>query len=444
MRQGAIGIQDGPEYRVYRRRWFGLAQLALLNVIVSWDWLSFAAVSSTSATYFRVSETAINWLSIAFLFAFCVVSPIVLWTLNKGGPRPAIITAGSLVFVGNWIRYAGARAGGGNYGVVMFGQIIIGLAQPFVLTAPTRYSDLWFSAKGRISATAIASLANPFGGALGQLIGPFWATKASEVPNMVLYIAIIATVVSIPSFFIPAKPPSPPCPSAAEAKIRLRQTATSILTSVEFWLLFIPFSIYVGFFNAFSSLINQILEPYGFSETEAGICGALLIVVGLVAAAITSPILDRHQNKALLAIKTQVPLTALAFLGFIWAPQSRGVATPYLLASLLGASAFSLMPLALELLAEITHPISPDITSVLCWTGGSLLGGVFLLTMDALKDGPDAHPPFRMKRALVFEAVLALMVVPLPLCLGLFGRKVRKKRMEADNRLRNLGEVSGG
>lgn len=96
------------------------------------------------------------------------INRVVLWTLNKGGPKPAIMIAGSLIFVGNWIRYAGTRAGGGYYGVVMFGQIIIGLAQPFVLTAPTRYSDLWFTAKGRISATAIASLANPFGGAVSQ------------------------------------------------------------------------------------------------------------------------------------------------------------------------------------------------------------------------------------------------------------------------------------
>lgn len=113
------------------------------------------------------------------------------------------------------------------------------------------------------------------------------------------------------------------------------------------------------------------------------------------------------------------------------------MATPYVLASLLGASAFSLMPLALELLVEVTHPVSPEITSVLCWTGGALLGAVFLLIMDALKGGPDARPPFTMKRAMVFEAVLALLVVPLPLCLGLFGRKVRRKRNEADNRMNN-------
>lgn len=91
---------------------------------------------------------------------------MVLWTLNKGGPKPAIVTASALVLLGNWIRYAGARANGGRFGVVMFGQILTGLAQPFVLASPTRYSDLWFTARGRISATALASLANPFGGAV--------------------------------------------------------------------------------------------------------------------------------------------------------------------------------------------------------------------------------------------------------------------------------------
>lgn len=79
----------------------------------------------------------------------------------------------------------------------MFGQILTGLAQPFVLAAPTRYSDLWFTGAGRVAATAIMSLANPFGGALGQLIDPFWVNTPSDIPNMVLYVSII---VCIPPF----------------------------------------------------------------------------------------------------------------------------------------------------------------------------------------------------------------------------------------------------
>jgi hypothetical protein len=99
-----------------------------------------------------------------------------------------------LLLVGNWLRYAGTRANDGNFGLAMFGQILIGLAQPFCLCAPTRYSDLWFSDRGRTSATALASLANPLGAALGQLIDSAWATKPSEIPDMVLYISVIVSL----------------------------------------------------------------------------------------------------------------------------------------------------------------------------------------------------------------------------------------------------------
>lgn len=38
MRQQSLGPHTtGLEYRVYKRRWFGLAQLVFLNIIVSWN-----------------------------------------------------------------------------------------------------------------------------------------------------------------------------------------------------------------------------------------------------------------------------------------------------------------------------------------------------------------------------------------------------------------------
>ena len=84
----------GPVYRVYKRRFVGLAQLVLLNIIVSWDvcilpslraldaklmvvlqWLTFSSISTTAAEHFGVSESAVNWMSTGYLFAFCVASP---------------------------------------------------------------------------------------------------------------------------------------------------------------------------------------------------------------------------------------------------------------------------------------------------------------------------------------------------------------------------------
>jgi hypothetical protein len=200
---GERGQSGATEYKVYKRRFFGFFQLTLLNIIVSWDWLSWSAVSTTASQYYGVSTTAISWLSSSFLFAFVVVCPATMYVLHRGGPRPAIIIAAVLILLGNWIRYGGTKTN--NFGVVMFGQVLTGLAQPFVLSAPTRYSDLWFTEKGRVTATAVMSLANPFGGALGQLIDPYLSSNDPDsIPNMVLYIAIIV------GFPLPLKDPSPP------------------------------------------------------------------------------------------------------------------------------------------------------------------------------------------------------------------------------------------
>lgn len=79
-------------------------------------------------------------------------------------------------------------------GHAMAGEIVIGFAQPFILAAPTRYSDLWFTNRGRVAATAVMSLANPLGAALGQLINPFWVSEAGDVSNMVLYVSIIVSL----------------------------------------------------------------------------------------------------------------------------------------------------------------------------------------------------------------------------------------------------------
>lgn len=275
------------------------------------------------------------------------------------------------------------------------------------------------------------SLANPFGGALGQLIDPFLANSPSDIPNMTLYIAIISSVAAIPSFFIPASPPTPVSPSSTPSRLPILQQISLLIHSLTFWLIFIPFTTYVGFFNSLSSLLTQILTPYGYSETESGVAGALLILIGLVAAAITSPIVDRSKQYLLL-IKTLVPIIAICYLAFLWAPPSKGVAAPYIICSTLGAASFSLVPIALEWLVEVTWPVGPEVGSVICWAGGQALGGIFIVVSDALQAGKEAKPAFNMKKALVFQAVVAVAVVPTAMALGWVGGEVRNKRLEME------------
>ena len=173
----------------------------------------------------------------------------------------------------------------------------------------------------------------------------------------------------------------------------------------------------------------------------AGICGALLIVIGLVASALTSPLIDRTKS-FLFAIKVLVPVIAISYLAFVFAPATRTLAAPFAIASILGASSFALVPVALEYLVEITWPVSPEVSSTICWSSGQLLGGVFILIMGALK-GADGEPPGSMKRALIFQAVIACAVVPLPLLLGIkwlgLRRDSQSGRLHIDARANGAG-----
>ncbi|KAL5115899.1 hypothetical protein ACEQ8H_006215 [Pleosporales sp. CAS-2024a] len=438
-----------PHFRVYKRRWFGLGQFVLLNTVASWDWLTFAPVSTSSALYFNVSESDINWLSTASLFAFAFVSPLVIYLLHRG-PKHSILAASAFLLVGNWVRYAGTRTK--LFGLVMFGQILTGFAQPFVLAAPTRYSDMWFTAGGRVGSTALASLANPLGGALAQIVNP----SLGNVDNMVLIVSVIASVACIPSLFIPAAPPTPPTASSDVSKISVVESLRYMGRSRAFYIVFFTFSIYIASFNAFSTLLNQVLYPYGYTEDEAGICGAILIVVGLVAAAIVAPILDRTHTY-MVGIKILCPLVSAAYVAMIWAPQTRTLVAPYLLSAVLGAASFSLLPVALEYLVEITFPASPEVSSTICWVGGQVFGGIFIIIMTALKDatpvdleavqhrgrasGGSSRPPGNMYNALVFQAVAVILVLPLPLMLGFkrLGLHLGKGRLKVDEQ----GEAGG-
>lgn len=168
-----------------------------------------------------------------------------------------------------------------------------------------------------------------------------------------------------------------------------------------------------------------------------------MIVVGLVTAAIMSPITDRWKHY-LGSIRILVPIVVASYIGLIFAPSSpAGIAPSYVVMALMGASSFALLPIVLEYLVEITYPFSPEIGSTICWTGGQLLGACFILIQDALKAGANAAPPLNMRYALIFSAVVSFAAAPFPLSIGLFGRTVQRRRWDIDRGVEMPGAGNG-
>lgn len=172
------GLSSEPRYREYKRRWIGLAQMSLMIFIIEWDGSTFANISTEVAEYFGVTVDAINYLSPVSSASFIAVCPLVIWVLNKSGPKQAIVVASILALVGNWVSYIGTRTK--SYPVLVIGQILLSMGGPFVLAAPTRFSRMWFGDRGRTTATAIASLTNPLGAAVGGIVSAIIAESMGE------------------------------------------------------------------------------------------------------------------------------------------------------------------------------------------------------------------------------------------------------------------------
>lgn len=142
----------------------------------------------------------VNWFSSIFVFGNFAMTAITIKLLDRG-LRPTLFTGSLLLLIGNWIRYAGSfSSSDGNVIVVCVAQALLGMSQSLVLSAPTRFSETWFTSSGRVAATAVMSLANPAGAAVAQVVVPFLVNDPGDIASMVLY---VASVVSFSTFSHP-------------------------------------------------------------------------------------------------------------------------------------------------------------------------------------------------------------------------------------------------
>lgn len=126
--------------KTYKRRYIGLAELALLNMAVAWNWTHTAPVVGQVMEHFHASLAAVNWFSTAFLLAcFCGNLPAA-FALRRG-PKFSMVCCGAIMGVGVWLKYAGTRIN--NIGLALFGQCLCGFSQPFVLNAPVIFAEQW-------------------------------------------------------------------------------------------------------------------------------------------------------------------------------------------------------------------------------------------------------------------------------------------------------------
>ncbi|XP_056295291.1 solute carrier family 49 member A3 isoform X1 [Pseudoliparis swirei] len=378
-------------FKVYKRRWFVLLVLCLLNCSNATLWLTFAPVADQSAKFLAVALDKINWLSVVYMVVAIPLSFGTTWLLDTLGLRTALILGAWLNMFGALLRFVGASvdpAGSmGKYLIVMSGQTLGAMAQPLLIFTPTKVAAHWFPEHQRAIANMIASMSNPAGILLASILSPMIAQTPARIPELLLVYAVPACVVCFLATLgiRSSSPPTPPSASAVSSGSEpYLQGIKLLLRNRAYLVLMLCFGSGVALFTCFSTLLQQILCVQGYTNTFAGVCNALSIVFGIVGAAALGVYVDKTK-KFIEATKVNMMFTALSCIAFsvvfLLKRQKAAVAAA---CSIFGFFGFSVFPVAMELSVECSYPVGEATSSGLLFVSGQIQSILYIVLFQAL------------------------------------------------------------
>jgi len=389
-------------FKIYGYRWVVLLAFMFVVAVNQLLWITFAPITSDAAKYYRVSDLSIGLLSLSFMVVYIVVSIPASWVIDTLGMRVAVGIGAALTGVFGLLRGLAAA----DYTWVLIAQIGIAIGQPFILNAITKVAARWFPIRERATAAGLGSLATYLGILLGLLVTPY-LTIGSGIGGMLVIYGIIAAIAAVVFFALAREhPPTPPCPPDQEARSLVFDGLKQTLRKRDFGLLMLVFFVGLGVFNGVTTWIENIVAPRGFTITDAGIIGGLMIVGGVIGA-LVMPLLSDHYRKR---IPFLVLALAGAVVGLIGITYAESFGLVLAAAFVLGFFLLSAGPIGFQYGAEVAYPAPEGTSNGLLLMMGQISGIVFILAMDSFKSPVTGS----MTPSLV--VLIGLMALSLLLC----------------------------
>jgi MFS family permease len=366
---------DNEPIKAYPARWLVLASFGIMAALTQVLWLTFAPITGPAAAFFGKSDLMIGLLSMVFMIVYIVLAIPAAWAIDTWGFKAAAGLGAVLSAVFAILRGVFAS----NYTIVLLAQIGIAAGQPLVIGAITKVAVRWFPVRERATASGLGTLALYVGPLAAMLLSPYLFVRSGMKGLLLIYgLAMAATAV----LFLAIAREHPPTPAGSDERVLMFDGLKSMLRRRDFLLLLAIFFIGLGLFNGLSTWVEDIVRPRGFSITQAGTLGALMLAGG-IAGAIVIPIFSDKSRR-------RKPFVILALIGLL--PGLVGVtfaAAAWLLflsGFVLGFFLLSAGPIAFQYGAELAHPAPEGTSNSLLILMGQVSGILFIMAMDALKN----------------------------------------------------------
>jgi predicted MFS family arabinose efflux permease len=358
-------------------------------------WLTYAPVTTAAARHYDVSVTAIGWLANVFPLLYVLLAVPAGLALDRR-PSLALGLGAVLTAVGGVVRL-----GGDSFGWALAGQLLVAVAQPFVLNAITGVVAM-LPERSRPTGIAVGS-----GGLFLGLVAALAAGSLAggdQLPELVRWEAV-AAVVAVAAFLVVRR--RAPAPVAVESTEPgdLRAVWTDPVLRRIAWLAFLGY----GVFIALTTWLQALLEPRGVSETAAGWIITAAVAVGAVGSVVVAAVLEDRGNEVTLLRATL--LLAVAGCGVLAA--AHGVPLAAVGAVLATLALLTALPWLLALCerravdpAGANAPVAS--ATALLWLAGNLGGLVMAVAVGGLVDHATA----------AFLLLCAIGLIGLPLVRG--------------------------
>jgi len=357
-------------YKLYRSRWWILFLFSLLSAQQSVLWITYGAVADTSEEYYHKSAAQINFLASLGPIAFIPFATLSSWLMGEYGLRKSCVGAAILCAVAAVIR---CFATGKTFWIVIIAQFLNAATGPIVMSGPPALSAAWFGINERTFATAVASLANYIGTALGFLFGLF-INDTSQLIYLLYAEAIISMIILI-GFLIhfPDAPPTAPSATASVKKPRLSfeksvmtllKDVATVMTQKDALILVLVGGLTPGVYGGWGAMIVSLLGPLGYNQLQAQWLAFASTMIGLVAGLTVGYVHDRFRHFKILMVAFFF-VGSITFAVFSLATSGH-MHLPFfalLMVSAMGGCIINaLYPIAFEALVEVTYPIKEEVS----------------------------------------------------------------------------------
>ena len=390
-----------------RNRWTVVAAYCAVSSANQMLWLTFAPITTVAAHHYGVAVSSMGWMANVFPLIYVILALPAGMLLDRW--FRGWLAIGALLTAGGGLL----RVGGG-YERVLAGQLVIAVAQPFVLNALTKLMGEYLAPAKRATGIAVGS-ASIFGGFVLALVMGSILSRASQVGLLVLIGAAYASAAAVMLLVtLRHRGRNQSSVRLAAGRDRLSMIWSDPVMRALTGVVLAGFGVFV----AMSTWLQALLKPAGVSSSDAGALLTEMVLAGMAGSALIPPLVARRSAEARL-LRVVVLVTAAGCLALAVRP---GLIEGAFVMFVVGALLLTALPVVLEI-AERRAGDAGGTATALLWLAGNAGGLAVALIVQVLVEEPAA----------AFAVMAATIMLALPLTRqGRLGQAVPAAEPAAD------------